>query len=156
MYRLKIYNLSRLTKYGILVIPFSNAKVSYIYCSLPCTDEPEEPNQIYAPGTDKKMYYLVDNLSTRAKITGEKISIDRYFMTALLRKWLLDHKITVVGTKKENRVECRLRLENWKKRLTVFAYKFVKGRDKMLIPYIDKKNTVKKNILALTTIYDTV
>ena len=56
------------------------------------------PNQIYAPGTDKKTHYLVDNLSTRAKITGEKISIDRYFMTALLRKGLLDHKSVIFVT----------------------------------------------------------
>ena len=156
---LKTYNPSKPAKYGLLVISLSDAEVPYTYFSLPYAGKPEEPNQFYVPGTDEKTQYLVDNLSAHVNIAGRNISMDRYFTSVQLSEWLLDRKITVVGMMKENRVgmppEIK-RIENREERLTVFAYNSDNGKDKMLISYIDKKKSGKKNILALTTMYDTV
>ena len=85
--------------------------------------------------------------------------MDRYFTSVPLSEWLIERKIMVVGTMKENRVGIPpgiKGIQDRAERSTVFLYNKDNGKNKMLISYTDKKKSGMKNILALTTMYDTV
>ena len=55
---IKTFNPSKPAKYGILYISVSDAELPYTYYTLPYAGRPEEPNEFYVNGTDKKTLFI--------------------------------------------------------------------------------------------------
>ena len=53
---------------------------------------------IYVAGTFNYITVLVEKLNRHQKLEGRNISMDRLYTSFLIANWLLQKKITVVGT----------------------------------------------------------
>ena len=84
--------------------------------------------------------------------------MDRYFKFVTLASWALEKKFTILGIIRHDRkgiAEEIKALNNREKQSTMYVYD--KDTPKvMLVSYIDKKKTRKKNVTVLTTIHDKV
>ena len=78
--------------------------------------------------------------------------MDRYFA-----EWALDCNFTIVGTMRNDRKGIPKELKVMKNRdERSVLYVHHGERNIMLVSYIDKKKSGKKNIIGLTTLHDTV
>ena len=64
----------------------------------------EEPNEHYVSGTINYIKKSVDDLSRYQNLQGRNISMDRLYTSLECADWLLEKKITSVGTIQQNRV----------------------------------------------------
>ena len=101
---IKTYNPNKPARYGLLIFSLCDATVPYTYYSLPYAGQPENPNMYYVHDTDEKSIYLVNNLSKYCDLPGRNISLDRYFTNISLANWLVEKKISLVGTMQHSRV----------------------------------------------------
>ena len=148
---LQIYNPNKPARYGLLIISLSDGEVPYTYMSLPYSGKPENPNEYYVIGTDEKTQYLVTRQMEHTNLNGCNISMDRYFTSIPLSEWLLDRNITLVGTMKESRAGIPHDIRSTvgrEEKSTTYMYNRDNSKEKMLISWIDKKNSGLKNILS--------
>ena len=157
----KQYNSNKPAKYGLLYRSLCDASVWYSYYSLPYAGKPEDlsgdASKYYISGTDEYTKYLVNEVSRHNSIQGCNISMDRYFTSVTLAEWALDRNFTIVGTMRHDRKGIPKELEVMKNRdERSVLYVHHGEKNIMLVSYVDKKKSGKKNIIRLTTLHDTV
>ena len=157
----KQYNPSKPAKYGLLYRSLCDSSVSYTYYTLPYAGKPEEntgePGKYYVTGTDEYTKYLVTEFNRFNSIMGCNISMDRYFTSVTLAEWALDEKFTIVGTMRHDRkgIPKEMKsLNDREEKSTIYAHH--SNKEIMLVSYIDKKKSGKKNIISLTTMHDKI
>ena len=100
----KQFNLSKPAKYCLLFISVNAVKYPYTFISSPFSGKPtEERGQCYIQGTEAIVHYLIETLSTNSSLAGRNISFDRLYTSIPLAKWLLEKRITCIGTMQLNR-----------------------------------------------------
>ena len=159
----KQYNPSKPAKYGLLYRSLCDATVPCTYFSLPYAGKPEvldkenPATSYYATGTDEYTKYLVNGFSTVANMSGCNISMNRYFTSVPLAQWCLERNIAIVGTMRLDRKGIPAEIEKIDKRdeRSTF-YVHDKDDDLMLVSYVDKKKSGKKNVVVLTSMHDNV
>ena len=129
------------------------ARYPYTFISSPYNGKPtEEGGQYYIQGTEAIVNYLIETLSTNSNLAGRNISFDRLYTSILLAKWLLEKRITCIGTMQLNRKGIPDELKETKNRellsseiywdenspLSISSYvvKTSKGKKKMLSCYL--------------------
>jgi len=60
----------------------------YTYYILPHAGKPVEPNNFYVTGFDNYTKYLVEGLGMHVDLSGRNISMDRYFTSIPIAKYL--------------------------------------------------------------------
>ena len=138
-----------------------DASVSYTYYSLLYAGKPEDlsgdASKYHISGTDEYTKYLVNEVSRHNSIQGCNISMNRYFTSVTLVEWTLDRNFTIVGTMRHDRkgIPKELKvMKNRDERSVLYVHHGEKNI--MLVSYIDKKKSGKKNIIGLTTLHDTI
>ena len=152
------YNPSKPARYGLLYRSISDSRVPYTYFTLAYAGKPEsQPDQFYVTGTDNYTKYLVDSIKQYVRLRGRNISMDRYFTSLPVAEYLLENDITVVGTLRSHRIGLPKELTEVKDRddLSV-KYAFTEDENIMLVSYVFKKKSGKRNILMLTTMHKLV
>ena len=92
------------SKYGFLFKPVNAARYHYTFIPSPYSGKPtEEGGQYYIQGTEAIAYYVIETLSTNSSLAGRNISFDRLYTSVSLAKWLLEKRITFIGTMQMNR-----------------------------------------------------
>ena len=83
--------------------------------------------------------------------------MDRYFTSVSLAEWALEKKFTIVGTMRHDRkgIPKELKAVNEREEKSVL-YVHHEEKNVMLVSYIDKKKSGKKNVIVLTTMHDKV
>ena len=102
---MKQYNPNKPAKYGFLYRSICDTRLPYTYSTLPYGGKPNNiiPESAYVTGTDNYTKYLVKGLQRTVDICGRNISMDRYFTSMEVSRWLLKKVLTVVGTLKLRR-----------------------------------------------------
>ena len=157
----KQYNPNKPAKYGLLYQSLCDATVPYTYFSLPCAGKPEVLDKenpaasYYVTGTDKHTKYLFKGFSTVSNMSGCNIPMDRCFTSIPLAQWYLERNITIVGTMRLDRRDLPpeiKKVEKHDERFTFYVHD--KDDDLMLVSYIDKRKSGKKNVVVLTSMHD--
>ena len=100
----KQFNLSKPAKCSLLFKSVNAARYSYIFISSPYSGKPiEEVGQYYIQGSEAIVHYLLERLSTYSILAGCNILFDRLYTSVPLAKWLLEKRITYIGTMQLNR-----------------------------------------------------
>ena len=155
--KLKQYNPNKPAKYGLLHRSISDSTLPYTYFTLPYAGKPENPNRYYVTGTDSYTKYLVENLRQHVDISGRNISMDRYFTSIPVAKYLLDKKITLVGTMRANRIGIPAEVKEMKNREDLSTmYVFAESHKLLLVSYVVQKRSGKRNVLVLSTMHNDV
>ena len=89
--------------------------------------------------------------------TGCNIYMDRYFTSVPLAQWCLERNITIVSTMRLDWKGISAEIKKIDKRDEQFTF-YVHGKDDdlMLVSYVDKKKSGKKNVVVLTSMHDNV
>ena len=154
----KQYNPSKPAKYGLLFRSLCDSLVQYMYYCLPYAGKPTgTPNEFYVTKTDEYTKYLVNGaikIGGAICLRGKNISLDRYFMSVSIADWCLGKDITTTGTMRADRkgIPKEMKDVDREEKSSKWCY----SDNKMLISYLDKKKTGKKNVLFLSTMYDEV
>ena len=83
--------------------------------------------------------------------------MDRYFTSVTLAEWALDRNFTIVGTMRHDQKRIKKELKVMKNRdERSVLYVHHQEKNIMLVSYINKKKSGKKNIIGLTTLHDAV
>ena len=154
----KQYNPSKPAKYGLLYRSLCDSSVPYTYFTLPYAGKPEDINgeasKFYISGTDEYTKYLVQGFSDYNSIKGCNISMDRYFTSVSVAEWATTNHFTIVGTMRLDRkgIPAEIKkLDGREEKSTLYAHQ--KDGDAILVSYVDKKKSGKKNIVVLSTMH---
>ena len=101
------------------------------------------------------MKYLVNGLSCYTSRCN--ISMDHYFMSVFLAEWALQKKFTIVGTMHHDRKGIPKEVKvigNREEKSVLYVYH--REKNIMLVSYIDKKKSGKKNVIVLSTMHDSM
>ena len=100
----KQFNPSKSAKYGLLFKSVNAARYSYTSISWQYSGKPtEEGGQYYIQSTKAIVHYLTETLSTNSSLADRNISFNRLYTLIPLAKWLLENRITCIGTMQLNR-----------------------------------------------------
>ena len=157
----KEYNPSKPAKYGLLYQSLCDSSVQYTYYSLPYAGKPDDLNgdagKYYITGTDQYSKYLTENLNKFNSIKGCNVSMDCYFTSITLADWATSHNFSFVGTMRLDRKDIPKEiktLDGRQKKSTLYVYQ--KDGEAMLVSYVDKNKSGKRNVVVLTTMYNIV
>ena len=157
----KQYNPSKPAKYALLYRSLYDAVVPYTYYTRPYAGKPSKTNneasKYYISGTDEYTRYLVNGVNHYNSIDGSNISMDRYFTSVTIVQCALEKKITIVGTMRLDRkgIPKEIKsLENREERSILYV--FDSDENILLVSYIDKKKSGKRNNVVLSTLHDKV
>ena len=148
----KQYNPSKPAKYGLLYRSLCDASVPYTYFTLPYVGKPEVLDQqhpeykFYISGTDEYTKYLMEGFSEHSDILGCNVSMDRYFTSITLVRWATEKDFTIVGTMRLDRKGIPKEIKQMENREKSTFYVHAKHEEIMLVSYIDKKKSGKKNV----------
>ena len=155
----KQYNPSKPAKYGLLFRSLCDSALQYMYFCLPYAGKPNgQPNEFYVTKTDEYTKYLVNGaikIGGAGCLRGRNISLDRYFTSVTIADWLLEKNITTTGTLRSDRKGIPKEMKSDADREEK-STKWCFSEKKMLVSYMDKKKSGKKNVLFLTTMYDEI
>ena len=151
----KQYNPNKPAKYGLLYRSLCDSSIPYTYYSLPYTGKPEKVEspgaKYYIIGTDEYSKYLIIELSVYYNLQAINLSMDRYFTSVPLATWALEKNITIVGTMKHGQKDIPKKLKPVADREESSAMHVYSTKEKiMLVFYIDKKKSRKKNLIVLS------
>lgn len=157
----KQYNPSKPAKYGLLYRSLCDSVVPYTYFTLPYAGKPneidDEAAQYYVTGTDEYTKYLVRGFCKYNQITGCNISMDRFFTSIPIAEWASQNNFTIVGTIRLDRkgIPNEIKsLDSREEKSTKYVYQ--SNGDILLVSYVDKKKSGKKNIVVLSTMHSGV
>lgn len=149
------YNKSKPAKYGLLFRSINSAEMPYTYSAVLYAGKPPgQPGEHYITGTDDIVKYLVTSLSDRVNTQGRNISCDRFYTSIELANWLLEKKMTIVGTINTNRKgvgEIKIMDERESQSTKVYWEK-EKGLISMTSYVVNTKSSGKRNVLVLSTV----
>ena len=150
----KQYNPDKPAKYGLLFKSINCARYPYTYQSHVYCGKPQgDPNEHYVSGTFNYIVQLVNKLGNHHNLDGRNISMDRLYTSFKIANWLLDKKITMVGTFQANRVGIPPDLKKVDDRDLLSNKVFWQDNGKTNISsYVVKTSKGKKNVLMLSTI----
>ena len=95
----KQFNPTKSAKYGLVFKSVKAARYPYTFISSPYSGKPTVVRgQYYIQGTEAIVHYLIETLSTNSSLAGRNISFDRLYSSIPLAKWLLEKRITCIGT----------------------------------------------------------
>ena len=157
----KQYNSDKPGKYGLLFRSVCDSTITYTYYTLPYAGKSDvaegDAAKYYVTGTDACTQNLVNEISNYSSIQGCNISLDRYFTSVSLAEWALEKKFTIVGTMRHDRkgIPKELKFVNDREENSVL-YVYHEDKNVVLVSYIDKKKSGKKNVIVLTTMHDKV
>ena len=159
----KQYNPSKPAKYRLLYRSLCEAIVPYTYFSLPCAgkaevlDKENPSTSYYVTGTDEYTKYLVNGFSTIANMSGCNISMDGYFTSVPLAQWCLERNISIIDTMQLNWKGIPAEIKKIDRRDEQSTF-YVHGKDDdlVLVSYVDKKKSGKKNVVVLTSMHNNV
>ena len=145
----------------VYCIEICDSTTTYTYFTLAYAGKPESidgpARKYYLTGTNKYTKYLVSKFSACNSIQECNISMDRYFTSVSLADWALENKFTIVGIMHHDRKvipnEVKA-LNDWEEMSVLHVYH--EEKKIMLVSYIDKKKSGKKNVIILSTMHENV
>jgi len=148
------YNPDKPAKYGLLFKSLNSAGLPFLHRTVVYSGKPEgEPNQFYIKGTNNYVKKLVTDTKRVVPLQGRNISMDRLYTGLPISKWLLENKITMIGTLMSNRVGIPPEIKSVKDReeLSTEIY-WSDDNNTVLSSYVVKtKSSGMKNVLLLST-----
>lgn len=150
----KQYNPDKPAKYGLLFKSINGARYPYTHQTIVYSGKPvEEPNEYYVAGTIEYIKRLVDTLSKHQRLAGRNISMDRLYTSFEVADWLLQKKITMVGTIQANRVGIPAELKTVNNR-GINSYELYWRDDGKcnISSYVVKTSKGKKNVMVVSTV----
>jgi len=149
----KQYNPDKPAKYGILFKSLNSARYPYTYQAVVYAGKPEaEPNDFYITGTAEYIKALVKKLEKYHSLKGRNISMDRLYTSFEIADWLLEHKITMVGTLMMNRVGVPTEMKDIQDREVFSTEHYWREDGKCnFASYVVKTSKGKKNVIVLST-----
>ena len=157
----KQYNPSKPVKYSLLYRSLCDSSVQYTYYSLPYAGKPDDltgdAGKYYITSTDQYSKYLVENFNKLNSIKSCNVSVDRYFTSITLADWATSHNFSIVGTMRldRNGIPKEIKtLDGRQEKSTLYAYQ--KDGEAMLVFYVDKEKSGKRNVVVLTTMHNSV
>ena len=132
------YNKNKPAKYGLLFCSINSAEIPYTYSStLYAGKPPGEPNEHYLTSTDDIIKHLCD----------------RFYTSINIANWLLEKKMTVVGTIKTNRkgVGDLKKMDGREFQTTEVYWEKEKGAMTMTSYVVNTKSSGKRNMLVIPT-----
>lgn len=150
----KQYNPDKPAKYGILFKSLNCARYPYTHQTHAYSGKPTEaPDQFYIQGTANYIKFLVQRLSMHHSLIGRNITMDRLYTSFEIAEWLLDRKITMLGTMQANRVGIPPVIKETKDReiLSIETY-WEKNGSRNISSYVVKTSKGKKSVIVLSTL----
>nr|XP_022907230.1 piggyBac transposable element-derived protein 4-like [Onthophagus taurus] len=140
------YIPSKPAKYGIKIFAMCDAKSFYtsnfeVYCG-------QQPNGIYK--VSNSPIDIVKRLITPIENSGRNLTTDNWYSSLTLAKYLLEKKITFIGTLRKNKREIPpefLPNKNRQPQSSLFGFQ----QDTALVSYVPRKN---KAVILLSTMHD--
>ena len=147
----KQFKSSKPAKYSLLFKSINPARYPYTFISSPYSGKPTgEGGQYYIQGTETIVHYLIETLSTNPSLSGHKISFDQLYTLIPLARWLLEKRITSIGTMQLNRKGIPDELKETKNRGLVSSEIYWDENSPMSISlYVVKHLKVKKCHLVI-------
>ena len=148
------YNKNKPAKYALLFHSINSTEMPYTYSStLYAGKTPGEPNEHYLTSTDDIIKNLVSSLSNHANLQDRNISCDQFYTSIHIANWLLEKKMTAVGTIKTNRkgVGDLTKMDGIESQTTEIYWEKEKGAMTMTSYVVNTKASGKRNVLVLAT-----
>lgn len=150
------YNPNKPAKYGLLFRSVNATSYPYTYTAHVYSGKPEnQTGPFYIQGVTETVQYLVSKMLEKNEVTGRNISMDRLYTSIPLAEWLLERKITMVGTLQSNRKGIPEEIKNTSGREAP-SYRCVWELTKQKISLhsyvVHTKSTGKRNVLLLCTV----
>ena len=148
------YNPSKPAKYGLLFKSLNDARVSYTYRSLVYAGKPQQlPAQHYVSGNENYVKGLIEAVDQKQGLQGRNLSMDRLYTSINLAQWLLQKRMTCIGTMQQNRVGIPedLKKTNDRELLSTRQLWEKTKSDLVLTSYVVSSSKGKKNVLVLST-----
>ena len=148
------YNPSKPAKYGLLFKSLNDARVSYTYRSLVYDGKPQQlPAQHYVSGNENYVKGLIEAVDQKQGLQGRNLSMDRLYTSINLAQWLLQKRMTCIGTMQQNRVGIPegLKKTNDRELLSTRQLWEKTKSDLVLTSYVVSSSKGKKNVLVLST-----
>ena len=157
----KQYNPLKPAKYGLLYQSLCDSSVQYTYYSLPYAGKPDDltrdAGKYYITGTDQYSKYLIENFNKFNSIQSCNVSVDCYFTSITLADWARSHNFSIVGNMCLDRkgIPKEIKTLNGRQeKSTLYAHQ--KDGEAMLVFYVDKKKSGKRNVVSLTAMHNSV
>ena len=148
------YNPSKPATYGLLFKSLNDARVSYTYRSLVYAGKPQQlPAQHYVSGNENYVKGLIEAVDQKQGLQGRNLSMDRLYTSINLAQWLLQKRMTCIGTMQQNRVGIPedLKKTNDRELLSTRQLWEKTKSDLVLTSYVVSSSKGKKNVLVLST-----
>ena len=148
------YNPSKPAKYGLLFKSLNDARVSYTYRSFVYAGKPQQlPAQHYVSGNENYVKGLIEAVDQKQGLQGRNLSMDRLYTSINLAQWLLQKRMTCIGTMQQNRVGIPedLKKTNDRELLGTRQLWEKTKSDLVLTSYVVSSSKGKKNVLVLST-----
>ena len=150
----KQFNRSKPAKYGLLFKSINAGRFPYTFVSSPYCGKPsEEGGDYYVPGTEAIVNYLVNRLLSKSALAGRNISFDCLYTSIPLSRWLLQKKITCIGTLQLNRKGTPAELKETRDRDLLSTEIYWEDSGLLsLSSYVVTTSKGKKNVMLLATV----
>ena len=150
----KQYNPDKPAKYGLLFKSLNSARYPYTYQThVYCGKPTGTPDEYYVQGTVNYIKYLVSNLAKYHRLDGRNITMDRLYSSFDIAEWLLDRKITMLGTMRSNRVGIPQYIKETKDKEILSSEIFwQKDASCNISNYTVKTSKGKKAVIVLSTL----
>ena len=152
---IKQYNPNKPAKYGLLFKSLNDARYPYTYQSIVYAGKPERGDgPFYTTGNENYIKALVEKARSKLSLEGRNISMDRLYTSIAITNWLLEKKITVVGTMMKNRagIPDELKLPGNRGNFSFFLHWESEKKDIAICTYIiNTKSKGKKSVILLSS-----
>ena len=150
----KQYNPDKLAKYGVLFKSLNCTCYLYTHQTHAYSGKPAEaPNEFCIQGTANYIKFLVQKLSMYHSLTGRNITMKNLYTSFKIADWLLNRKITTLGTMQSNQVRIPLEIKETKDKeiLSTEMYWETNG-SRNIFSYVAATLKGKKSVIVLSTI----
>ena len=152
---IKQYNPNKPAKYGLLFKSLNDARYPYTYQSIVYAGKPEKGDgPFYITGNVNYIKTLVEKARSKLSLEGRNISMDRLYTSIAITNWLLEKKITVVGTMMKNRagIPDELKLPGNRDNFSFSLHWESEKKDIAICTYIvNTKSKGKKSVILLSS-----
>ena len=128
----------------------------FTFLTIEYTAKPKaEPTSYYTTRTSQTVKYLIQNLECHTNLVAKNISYDKLYTSIPMAQWLLEHRITSVGTLQSNRKAISAEIKQIKERETNSCEIYWEKDNGIsnLHSYVAKaKSSGKRNVLLLSTL----
>ena len=151
---LKQYNPEKLAKHAILFKSLNCARYPYAHQTHEYSGKPAQaPNEFCIQGTANSIKFLVQKLSMYHSLAGRNIRMEHLYTSFEIADWLLERKITTLGTMQSNWVGIPPEIKETKhKEILSPEMYWEKNVSKNISSYVVKTSKGKKSVTVLLTI----